>query len=129
MSVSCCTWGDLLAKVEPLDQAAVFVRVLDSKIIEQLAPLAHQLEEPAPRVEVLDVRLEVLGQAVDPLGEERDLHFWRPGVGTGALVLLHYLRFLRNLQSHSLISLKVVSLRAGILTEAVPRYKVYRCFS
>src|SRR5262245_11239212 len=99
---SCCGVRDLLAKVEPLDQAAVLVRVLDSKVIEQLATLAHQLQEPAPRVEVLDVRLEVLGQAVDALGEERDLHFWRSGVGTGSLVLLHYLRFLRNLQSHSL---------------------------
>ncbi len=48
-------------------------------------------------MEVLDVRLEMLGEAVDALGEERDLHFGRPGIGPGALVLLHHLLLLHNL--------------------------------
>jgi hypothetical protein len=46
--------------------------------------------------------LEVPGEAVDALGEKRDLHFGRPGVLAGPLVLLDDLRFLRNLQSHTL---------------------------
>jgi hypothetical protein len=48
-------------------------------------------------MEVLDVRLEVLGEAVDALGQERDLHLGRAGVLSRALVLLHHLLFLHNL--------------------------------
>ena len=48
-------------------------------------------------MEVLDVRLEMLGEAVDALGEERDLPLGRTGVLAGALVLLDDLLFLRNL--------------------------------
>src|SRR5262245_19456970 len=119
MSASCCDKWGLLAEVEPLDEAAVLVRVLIAQVIEQLAPLAHQLEQPAPRVEILDVRLEMLGEAVDALGEERDLHLGRAGVGSRALVLLHYLRFLRNLQCHSL-SLYVVSYLEGRHSNRTP---------
>src|SRR5712672_148556 len=93
---------DLLAKSEALDQAAVLVRVLALQIIEQFAALADHLQEPAPRMEVLDVRLEVLGEAVDALGEQRNLHLGRARVPTGTLVGLHYLRFLRDLQWHLL---------------------------
>jgi hypothetical protein len=53
-------------------------------------------------MEILDVGLEVLGEAVDALGEERYLHFGRAGILAGPLVLLNDLRFLRNLQSHTL---------------------------
>src|SRR5919108_3047714 len=73
----------LFAQAQPLDQVAVLVRVLALQVIEQLAPLAHQLEQPAARVEVLDVGLEMLGEAVDALGEERDLHLGRAGVLAG----------------------------------------------
>jgi hypothetical protein len=51
-------------------------------------------------MEVLDVRLEVAGKAVDALGEQSDLDFGRTGVFAATLVLLHDLRFLRNLQCH-----------------------------
>ena len=55
---------------------------------------------PAARVEILDVSLEVLGKAVDALGEERDLHLGRSGVLAGALVVPDHLRLLRDLQCH-----------------------------
>ena len=55
-------------------------------------------------MEILDVGLEVLGQAVDALGQERDLHFRGAGIVPGALVLLDDLRFLRDLQTHALLS-------------------------
>src|SRR5688500_8540113 len=84
----------LRGETQPLDQVAVLVRVLALQIVEQLAALAHHHEEPAARMEVFDVSLEMLGEAVDPLGEERDLHFGRPGVLARALVPLYALLFL-----------------------------------
>jgi hypothetical protein len=47
----------------------------------------------------------MLGEAIDALGKERDLHFRGTGIVSGALVLLYDLRFLRNLQTHTLLSL------------------------
>src|SRR4051794_34436874 len=66
-------------------------------------------------MEVLDVRLEVLGEAVDALGEEGHLHLGRTCVLAGALVLLDHLRFLRDLQCHSTVSLSLSAsnFRAG----------------
>ena len=58
----------LLAQSEPLDQRAVFVRVFALQIIEKLATLADHLQQAAARMKILDVGLEVLGQAVDALG-------------------------------------------------------------
>src|SRR5439155_21349146 len=46
--------GDLLAQIEPLDQAAILVRVLAPEIVDQLASLPHQPEQPAPRRKILD---------------------------------------------------------------------------
>src|SRR5687767_12510906 len=90
----------LLAQAEALDHAAVLVRVRALQVIEQLAALADQLEQPATRVEILDVSLEVLGEPVDALGEKRHLDFRRAGIGARTLILLHDLRLLRNLQCH-----------------------------
>src|SRR5262245_7582273 len=94
----------LFAEAQPLDEVAVLVRVLALQVIEQLAALAHQLEEPAARMEVFDMRLEMLGEAIDALGEQRDLHLGRAGVLAGALVLLNHLLLLYDLQCH-LVSL------------------------
>src|SRR5690606_5841358 len=84
-----------------LDQVAVLARVRGPQIVEQLAPLADQLEQPPPGMEVLDVGLEVLGEAVDALGEERYLNLRRPGVVPRSLKGFDYLRFLRDLQCHA----------------------------
>src|SRR2546426_11700580 len=42
--------------------------------------LADHLQEPALPVEILRVDPEVIGEAVDPLGEQRDLDRGRPRV-------------------------------------------------
>ena len=42
---------------------------------------------------VLGVRAEVLGELVDPLGEQRDLDLGRAGVAVGATVLADQLVF------------------------------------
>jgi hypothetical protein len=65
----------LLADPEAADQLRVAVRVLPLQVIEQAAALSDQLEQPAPRMVVLRVGLEVFRQIVDSLAEERDLNF------------------------------------------------------
>src|SRR5258706_6026470 len=79
--------ASLLAQAEALDQRAVGLDVLALEVVEQAAALAHHGEQPAARMEILDVRLEMLGEHVDPLGEERDLNFGRTRVALGALVM------------------------------------------
>jgi len=45
------------------------------QIVQQPATLPDQLEQPAPRVVVVGVRLEVVGEVIDPFAEDRDLDF------------------------------------------------------
>src|SRR3954462_3379237 len=70
----------LLADAQPFDQLLVPAGVLALEVVEQPAPLADELEQPAPRVVVLLVGLEVLRELVDPLREQGHLHLRRPGV-------------------------------------------------
>src|SRR5689334_20549739 len=78
----------LLADAERVDQLAVAIEVLVLEVVEQPTALADQLEEATTRVVVLLVRLEVLGEVVEALGQERDLDLGRPGVAVVGRVLL-----------------------------------------
>src|SRR6188508_2527149 len=51
-------------------------------------------------MEILDVRLEMLGQHVDALGEERHLDLGGSGVGLGALVLRNDARLVSGSNCH-----------------------------
>ena len=68
------------ADAELLDQILVTRFVSAAQIIEQLAALAHHLEQSTTRGVVLDVGLEMLGKIIDALGEDRHLHFRRAGI-------------------------------------------------
>ena len=72
-----------------VDQGLIATLVVASKVVEQAPPLAHEHEQPAARVMVLDVDLEMVGELGDALTEERDLHLARPGVPGLALVLAY----------------------------------------
>src|SRR5262249_37391960 len=76
------------ANTQPLDQRLV-TRLIDAgEIIEQLATLGHELEQSTPGMIVLDVGLEMLGEAVDALRQDRHLHLRRSGVaGLGRIGL------------------------------------------
>src|SRR6266699_1317368 len=50
---------DLLAQAKLLDQLVILPVVLSLEVIEYLATLAHHLQQSAPRMMILDVRLEV----------------------------------------------------------------------
>src|SRR5215813_8860630 len=78
----------LLTNAEGIDETAVTVDALGLQIVEKTAALADELEQPAARVMVLGVHLEMLGQVRDPLRQERDLDLGRAGI---ALVLCELL--------------------------------------
>jgi hypothetical protein len=73
----------LAAQAQRADQGliAAFVGLL--QVVEQRAALRDQLQQAAARVVVLLVGLEVLGEVGDPFGQDRHLHFGRPGVALG----------------------------------------------
>src|SRR5947209_4925404 len=77
------------ANPELLDDRPVPLGVLLAQVLDQTPPLADQHQQTASRMVVLGVLLEVLGQAVDPLGEERDLHLGRPRVSIVDAILLN----------------------------------------
>jgi hypothetical protein len=98
---------DLLAQAKLLDQLVIFPVVLSLEVIEYLATLAHHLQQPAPRMVVLDVRLEVVGQPVYPGRKQGDLHFRGTRVARCALVLPDDLRLFRNADPHALALLSL----------------------
>ena len=55
--------------------------------LQQPAPGPDHLQQPAAAVMILGMKPEMIGERVDPLGEEGDLHFGRPGVLLVGLVL------------------------------------------
>jgi len=55
------------------DDRPVALDVRALKVIEQPATLADQLKQPPPRIVIVGVRLEVVGEVIDPFAEDRDL--------------------------------------------------------
>src|SRR5688572_15699191 len=84
----------LLAQPETIDQPTVFVDVRPLEVIEELAPAAHHPQQPAPRMMILDVRLEMLGKVRDARRQQRDLDLGRSRITRGALVILDQLGLL-----------------------------------
>ena len=70
----------LLAETQLLQQVVVFGEVLALDVIKELATTAGHLEKAAAAVEVLAMRAQVLGQVIDPGGEQRDLDVAGAGV-------------------------------------------------
>ena len=70
----------LAAQTQLLDQGLVTPGVVTPEIVQQPSPLAHQLEQAPTRVMILLVRLEMLGEFVDPFGQDRDLDLRRAGI-------------------------------------------------
>ena len=78
----------LSAQTQPLDQRLAAPYVLALEIVQQSPALAYDLEETAPGVVILLVGLEMVGQLVDPCGQQRHLNFGRPGVSFARPVFL-----------------------------------------
>src|SRR5579871_3854449 len=72
--------GVLTAKAKALDQFLVAPFVLALEVIQQAPPLADHHQQTTAGMEILFVGLEVVGEALDTLREQRHLDFRRTGV-------------------------------------------------
>ena len=72
--------GFSTAKPQSLDELLVLLGLRGSEVIEELAALVHELDEPAPRGMIALMCGKVLAQSIDPLGEERYLNFGGAGI-------------------------------------------------
>ena len=86
--------GALVAQAQVGDQGAVALDVGALEVAQQAAALADEHQQAATRVVVLDVRAQVLGELVDPLGHQGDLDLGGAGVVLGAAVLADELALL-----------------------------------
>src|SRR5690242_18900157 len=84
---SCSAPRTLAADAEPLPNRAVAVDVLLGQVFQQPAAAADQQQQPATAVVVVLVHLQVLGQVIDPPGQQRDLDLRRAGVTLTGRVL------------------------------------------
>src|SRR5262245_13168656 len=71
---------ELAAQAEFLDEGAVALEILLLQVVQKPAAPADELEQAATRVVILRVRPQVLGEAVDALGQHRDLNLGRARV-------------------------------------------------
>jgi hypothetical protein len=57
------------------DNRPVALDVGPLQIVQQAAPLADQLEQPAPRIVIVGVRFQMVGEVIDSFAEECNLDF------------------------------------------------------
>jgi hypothetical protein len=72
-----------------LNQALVSIEIVVLKIIQEPSSLADKLQEAASGLVILNVSLEMLGEMLNTLAEQRDLHLRRAGVRLMKPKLLH----------------------------------------
>src|SRR5207302_5601667 len=70
----------LMAETQLVDELPIPLQVVALQVLEQAPALRNHPQEAALPVKVLGVDPEVIGEAVDPLGEQRDLDRSRPRI-------------------------------------------------
>ena len=79
---------DVVANAEALDEATVLLDVLLLDVGQEATTLTNEHQQATTGVVVVLVELDVLGQALDALGQKRDLHLRGTGVVLVLAVLL-----------------------------------------
>ena len=90
------------------NQGSVTLNVLTAQIVKEPTTLANHHQEPPSSVVITFVKAKMLGQMVDPLGQQGNLHLGRPGValavaelGNDVLCCLHDAQNLKNMGTMS----------------------------
>ena len=110
----------LLTQAEGLDQRTIAVDVFVVEILQQLAATAYELGQRAGRGKVLVVLLEVLGEVLDAIGEQRYLALARACVGGRLAILGEDLLLLCFVEIHNVKDV-IIGLGAQIhLSDACP---------
>src|ERR1035437_4384603 len=76
------TSANSVAQLQFLRDRLIAVQIYVLQVFEQTAALADHHQQPAARTVILFVRLQMFGQMVDPLGQQRNLHVRRTRVLT-----------------------------------------------
>lgn len=71
----------LLSDAELCDAGSVTLDVLVHEVIEQTAALTDHKKQAVAAVVILLVNLQMLGELIDALGQDGNLHLGRTGVG------------------------------------------------
>ena len=92
--------SDLLSEVQCLDQIAVSLDIVVTKVVEQSSSLPDKHEKPPSGMVVLLVDLEMLGKVINPLGEYGHLDIGRTGILLMPLELFDDLLLFLCMQRH-----------------------------
>ena len=69
-----------MAEAQLFDELPILREIAALQVFQQAAAAVDHAQKAALPVEILGVRPEVPGEAVDPLGEQRNLHLDRKSV-------------------------------------------------
>src|SRR6202035_1571981 len=96
----------LAPDAKAFDQRLIPRLVLRLDVVEELPALRHKLEQTAARVIIFHMRLEMLGQIHDPLGQDRDLDLRRAGIARLQSIVFQQRLFALRRNRHRITSLK-----------------------
>lgn len=78
----------LLANTELRDDDAIPLDIHLFQVVEQIAAMTDHFEQAAAGVVILGVNLQMRGELVDAIGQDRDLNLGRAGIGFMKAVFL-----------------------------------------
>src|ERR1700722_11967642 len=119
----------LVAKSKSLDQRPIPFQIRALEIIEQPAPATDHLQQALAAVMILRVGPEMIGQVVDPVGQQRHLDAGRAGVGLAGSVLQDRRCFFKCHVIYSPRrprSVSAYSCKPGSLLDLSPSVKAWR---
>jgi len=87
-----------VAQLQFLRDRLIAVQICVLQVFEQAPALADHHQQPAARAVILFVRLQMFGQMVDPLGQQRNLYVRRTRVFAMQLKLVNRLRLRFHIQ-------------------------------
>ena len=90
-----------VAQFQFLRDRLITVQVVVAQILQQTPALADHHQQTASRAVILSVVLQMLGQMIDPLREQRNLHVRRPRVAVVQLERLDGFRLRFHVQSRA----------------------------
>lgn len=100
-SVGLALLGSLLSQAETGDGQPVSLNVLVAEVRQEPPSPPDQLKKAASRVMIMPMRPEVVGEAIDPFGQEGDLDLRRPRIGVVDPEIGDDVVFLCPLQRHT----------------------------
>jgi hypothetical protein len=90
----------LSAEAEIIDDGAVPLNIVVPHIIEQAAAAADQHQQPATRMVILLVDLQVLGEVLNAMGKQADLDLGAAGVAVMKFKLVDQTLFFLHRKNH-----------------------------